>query len=130
LKVTIPTPPSTNAIWRAVNGRVIKSAEYRAWITQAGLVLMSQRPKSVTGPCNVRVCCETNGRRDLDGYLKATLDLLVTHKLIDSDRCKTVRQITLDWSDEVKGVEVCVVKSGDSPAVCCHGDANHGINES
>jgi Holliday junction resolvase RusA-like endonuclease len=106
--VTLPAPPSPNAIWRAVNGRVIKSAEYRAWIQHAGMELLAQRAKPVIGPCNVRVRVQTNNRRDLDGYLKATLDLLVAHKLIDGDRCKTVREITMGWSKEIKGVEVCV----------------------
>jgi crossover junction endodeoxyribonuclease RusA len=113
MKITLPAPPSPNAIWRAVKGRVIRSEEYRAWIRHAGFVLISQRPTRTAGPQNVRVCVQTNMRRDLDGYLKATLDLLVTHKIIESDRCKTVRRIELEWSDDIEGVEVHVEAVGE-----------------
>jgi Holliday junction resolvase RusA-like endonuclease len=129
MKVTLPAPPSMNAIWRAVGGRVIKSEVYRAWIRHAGLELMAQRPKAITGPVKVEVLCVENGRRDLDGHLKAVLDLMVTHKLIDGDRCKTVREITMSWSKEVKGVEVHILAAvgmGDTESRGCHGPANHG----
>lgn len=110
--VTLPAPPSTNAIWRAFRGRVIKSREYRAWLEQAALEIMRQRPKPVCGPVFLSIVCEENGRRDLDGYAKAIIDCLVTNKLIDGDRCKTVRRILMDWAEGVTGVSVMVAPWG------------------
>jgi Holliday junction resolvase RusA-like endonuclease len=130
LIVTLPNPPSPNAIWRAVNGRVIKSEEYRVWIQRAGLELMAQRARPITGPINVRILVQENGRRDLDGYAKGVLDLLVAHKLIDGDRCKTVRRIVMDWSREVEGVRVEILKGvgmGDKATEPFHSPANQGL---
>lgn len=108
MKLYLPPPPSPNAIWRAVSGRMIKSAEYRAWIERAGREINRQQPKAIAGPVMVQITAEENNRRDLDGYPKAILDLLCEHQLIDGDRCKTVRSIYLSWSDAIEGVQIRV----------------------
>jgi Holliday junction resolvase RusA-like endonuclease len=83
-------PPSTNALHRAVRGRVIKSKKYRDWITQAGKEIMAQRAgqKKVTGHFRAHLIVSNVMRRsnsDLDNRSKAVLDLLQAHDLIDND---------------------------------------------
>jgi len=41
--MTLPLPVSTNRLWRAGRGRVHRSPQYRAWLTEAGWELRAQR---------------------------------------------------------------------------------------
>lgn len=93
-------PPSVNHLYPTIRGRRVKSREYKAWIEAAGWELKNQRAKPVKGPVAVWLRVPENGRRDLDGYLKPTLDLLVSMKLIEGDRCKTIRHIAMNWHDQ------------------------------
>lgn len=106
--IDLPTPPSTNHLYCNVPGRGrVPSKEYLAWRTEAGWMLKAQRPKPVHGAVELSFAFRENNRRDLSNHLKAAEDLLVEHKLIDGDRCKTVRKITLEWAD-VEGVKVTI----------------------
>lgn len=99
---TLPFPPSVNALYRAVGGRSILSAGYRAWKTEAGTELMIQRPKKHAGPVSVEValCPPDKRRRDIDNAgFKAVLDLLVTHQIIEADDSTIVRSIKASWVD-------------------------------
>jgi hypothetical protein len=51
--ITLPLPPSLNALWRSNRGRVHKSYRYAAWIKGAELKL--QRPGRVASAVNVTV---------------------------------------------------------------------------
>ena len=104
--VTIPFPPSTNSLWRAVKGRNIKSKAYRAWEQMAGKVLMTQRLERLAGPVDVtiKLCKPDKRRHDIDNRIKAPLDLLVAHGLIDDDR--NVQSILAYWHSEAEGCEI------------------------
>lgn len=96
----LPFPPSVNALYRAVGGRSILSAAYRAWKLEAGKVLMSQRPRKFAGQVSVEVqlCPPNKRRRDIDNAgFKAVLDLLVSHQIIQGDDSTFVRSIKASW---------------------------------
>jgi Holliday junction resolvase RusA-like endonuclease len=99
---TLPMPPSTNSIWRAVKGRNIMSEEYRAWKIEAGQALNAQRPEKHSGRVHVSIvlCAGDNRRRDLDNRLKAPLDLIKAHGVIVDDDSRYVRRLTAEWADE------------------------------
>lgn len=81
MKITLPYPPSANAYWRTVQGRIIKSEEARKyqqgvrlrWLTQA----RDARPNPELGPVVVSVVVFRPRRiGDLDNVLKVLLDSL------------------------------------------------------
>jgi crossover junction endodeoxyribonuclease RusA len=101
ITLTLPMPPSVNALYRAVSGRSIISERYRAWKLSAGKELLSQRPGKLKGPVSVTVelTPPDNRVRDLDNTgFKAVLDLLVAHQIIEADDSRIVREITARWS--------------------------------
>lgn len=108
--LTIPYPPSTNRLWRAVNGRNIKSDEYRKWLTEAGWHVNLQRPVKITGAYTMRLEAQRPDlrRRDLGNLEKPVSDLLVACGVV-SDDCDAQR-ITLEWAgpNAVVGANVTV----------------------
>ncbi len=113
--VTLPFPPSINALYRAVGGRSILSEAYRLWKKEAGLTLNSQRPKKMLGRVGVTVELRApdKRRRDADNAgTKAVLDLLVSHQIIEADDSRFLREVTARWVDTgepctvtVRGIE-------------------------
>jgi len=105
ITVHIPVPPSTNGLFANIPGRGrIKSERYRAWLVVAGTELNLQRPKAVNGPVSVDLMMKRpNGSSDIDNRIKAALDLLVLHRLIDDD--KKVVDVRARWG----AVEDCIV---------------------
>lgn len=99
--VKLPWPPSTNSLWRAVRGKNIRSEAYRKWLDAAGWELAAQRPKEFIGPVSLllRLTPPTRQAFDLDNRCKATIDLLVAHRVIESDDCNIVREITVALGD-------------------------------
>lgn len=70
-------PPSVNAYWRAVGGRVIVSREGRAYRDRAGWRALEQRVKPLAGPLRVSICVyRPRMIGDLDNTAKAILDAL------------------------------------------------------
>lgn len=96
--IHIPYPPSANRLWRAVNGRNIKSAEYRAWLTEAGWKVTVQHPDKVHGPYRMTLTATRpdNRRRDLGNLEKPVSDLLVECGVI-ADDCQA-QSILLQWA--------------------------------
>jgi Holliday junction resolvase RusA-like endonuclease len=91
-----------NALYRAVGGRSILSAEYRRWKNAAGTMLTVQRPRKRLGKVSVTVelCAPDQRRRDIDNAgFKACLDLLVAHQIIEGDDSRFVRSVTAKWVD-------------------------------
>jgi len=46
IHLSLPYPPSANRLWRYVNGRAIKSTEYRRWLERAAGEILIQDPAS------------------------------------------------------------------------------------
>lgn len=107
--VTVAYPPSANRLWRAVNGRNIKSAEYRAWLSLPVLGIKPGKP--ATGPYTMTLTAERpdRRRRDLSNLCKPVEDLLQERGFVRDD-CDAQR-IVLEWSDRApgKGAAVHVV---------------------
>ncbi len=76
----LPWPPSVNRYWRSVGGRVLISADGRAYRDTVRALVLADRVTH--GAARVRVTIEASPpdrrRRDLDNLLKAPLDAL-TH---------------------------------------------------
>ena len=105
ITLSLPFPPSVNALYRNVSGRGrVKTERYKTWLRAAGNELLAT-------PLGQRVPIEGKfiltvlaGRpdkriRDLDNLLKAPLDLLQAHGLIKNDGL--AQSITVAWSPMV-----------------------------
>lgn len=100
-------PPSVNNLFfNRAKGRGV-TPQYRSWKQDAGWELKSQKQKPIHGPVSVMATFE-EGRADLDNLSKPTLDLLVSHGLIDDDGPSVVKQLNLSFSAKLKGVCVKV----------------------
>lgn len=89
MKFRIPYPPSANAIWRSVAGRVLLSAQGRDYRRRVAAALIDQQTKlgfvaGITKPATYsgRITIEIDAympdrhKRDIDNLAKATLDAL------------------------------------------------------
>lgn len=104
VRIELPMPPSLWNLYRGNGARRSKTKEYRAWITEAGWMLVQQRNvggrfKRFAGDVEVTVRAyrEGNKGRDLDNILKAILDLLTSTGTIADD--KHVVAIDARWTD-------------------------------
>ena len=110
---TLPMPPSTNNLFvnRSKGGR-FPSQKYADWIQEAGWELKRQRPAKVAG--KVAVLFEfgkpDKRKRDLDNRLKAPLDLLVEHGVIEADDDSIVVDVRAISVPEVFGVRVTIAQ--------------------
>ncbi len=101
-RVVLPFPPTLNLMRIPARGRLVTSPKYREWMEEAGLALLSQRPKKMLGRVGitVEVAPADKRRRDLDNVgFKAALDLLVKHGVIEGDDSRYVRSISAHWDD-------------------------------
>lgn len=105
LSIMVPFPPSANRLWRSVNGRNIKSAEYRTWenIAVAEAYYSSGDKKRIPGSYRLLVEAQRpdRRRRDLGNLEKPLSDILVTLNMVDDD-C-LAEEITLRWVKEDLG---------------------------
>ena len=101
-------PPSSNGLFanvkrwsgdgdRKVPGRV-KTEIYNRWRESAGWEIKAQRPEKVRGPVMIDLTVKRfSDRADIDGKIKAALDLLVWLQVIDDDR--HVTEVRARWGD-------------------------------
>ncbi|MEC5321535.1 RusA family crossover junction endodeoxyribonuclease, partial [Brenneria populi subsp. brevivirga] len=88
MKLTLPFPPSVNTYWRSpgrgpLAGRHLISARGREFRTHSIACVLEQlrrKPKPIMDPVSVSLVLYPPDRRqrDMDNYLKATLDA-ITH---------------------------------------------------
>ena len=90
-------PPSTNDLWRAYRGRNILSRRARLWADAAGKELLSQNIKPVKGPVWVDIALQSPYKRsfDPDNRVKALLDLLVKHTILEQDNNHIIHRLTV-----------------------------------
>lgn len=107
LVLHLPRPPSLNGLFPG-NGRRHRSAEYETWIIEAGYALNLQKPPQMPGKVTILIEIEEpKGLADCANYEKATVDLLVSHKIIQGDDRRYVRSNTQAWAD-VEGCRVTI----------------------
>jgi crossover junction endodeoxyribonuclease RusA len=116
----LPFPPAVNNLFATFNNRRIRTRRYEAWLSEAGAQLMAQNPPRITGPFRVTITAVRPDlrRRDLDGILKAPLDLLVKHGIVEDD--SKASSILLMWSASgpVKGGALSIiVEPASAPAI-------------
>lgn len=111
ITVNLPYPPSANRLWRAVRGRQIKSAEYRAWLVEAQAAITQARIcASMPGAYHLEIhATRPDWRaRDLDNLIKPLGDAIAAAGLVINDS-KAV-SIFAVWSPDppVKGGAITV----------------------
>jgi Holliday junction resolvase RusA-like endonuclease len=111
--INLIMPPTTNTLFfnaRGGHAGRIRTPEYNAWIKEAGWQLASQRPPQVLGRVSLLIEVqepETKRRQDVANREKAVTDLLVSHRIIEGDDQRFVREITLRWAP-VNGVLITI----------------------
>jgi hypothetical protein len=103
-------PPTTNHLFAGNGRRRYRTKEYVAWGKEAGWLLASQRPAKSTGAVSVLIevsLRESTDSWDLANREKATMDLLVEHKVIQGDNRPYVRKFAMEWAD-IDGIRVTV----------------------
>ena len=110
LCLELPMPPSTNNLFATVGKKRIRTVEYTAWAKEAGYLLNRQRPPLVAGKVSLLIEVEepkTARHQDCTNRVKAVEDLLVSHRVIQGDDQRFVREVTARWAP-VEGCRVTV----------------------
>jgi crossover junction endodeoxyribonuclease RusA len=77
MRLTLPYPPSVNAIWRVFRNRIIKAKVGRDYAKRVQLEARQQEAAPLQGPVSVSVTAYRPQKRgDLDNTLKAAFDAL------------------------------------------------------
>lgn len=102
----LPIPPSVNAAYRAVHGRVIKSAQYRDWSVEAAKALGAQHKAIETMKGRIAVhygfAFPDKRKRDIANFEKALSDFLEEHKIYENDcQIDDMRMVRLDSGNGV-----------------------------
>jgi Holliday junction resolvase RusA-like endonuclease len=103
--------PSTNKLYNNIPGKGRrKTARYKRWLFTAGWELQAQKVHPLPGPVHLEIWLpDREGRApDADNVLKATIDLLVRHRVIDGDDKKVVRSVTVRWAEEAASARIIV----------------------
>jgi Holliday junction resolvase RusA-like endonuclease len=111
--------PSTNKLYNNIPGKGRrKTARYNSWLFTAGWELRVQKVRPLHGRVHLEICLpDREGRApDADNVLKATIDLLVRHRVIDGDDKKVVRSVTVRWAEEAATVRITIRRADIHPA--------------
>ena len=82
---TVPTPPSTNSLYRNARGRGrVKTERYLTWIA-AAVHSVKWPLDPIDGPVTLGFQVPDDKRRDLDNFLKGPIDLLVSQGVLKDD---------------------------------------------
>ena len=110
--INLPRAISTNAIWRSVSGRVVLSADYKAWKIECGHALNRENPGHVAGPYGLTIYLNSKSCLDLGNIEKPVSDLLQEHGVIENDRLAQV--ISLERSARTNGLQIIVAQCKES----------------
>ena len=108
--VTLPAPPSANALFVWRDGKRVKTGTYRKWLRDAAIMYRCGfgcvTPMPNNTPLRVTIEAAINRTRDLDNSIKPLLDSLQAAGVIPDDR----------WVDEIDARRV---PAGDVEAGWC-----------
>lgn len=102
ISFSLDMPPSVNNLYPTVQtptgAKRIKCRKYKAWIETAGWQVPPAAKGKVPGRFRIALVLDrvNVSRIDLDGKIKATLDLLKTMSVIKDDSLN--EGMTVDWS--------------------------------
>lgn len=108
---TLPDVPSVNNLFLNVSGRGrVPTKRYSQWRAEAAAMLLTQKVRRIGGQVNIYLTFEERDKRrkDLDNKIKAPVDLLVHHGIIDGDDSRFVRRLVAAWGT-CNGCEVEIV---------------------
>lgn len=97
LTFTLPYPPSANRYWRNVKGRMVVSANARAYKEEVGWMVKAKVKEPMPGDIYVRVrIFRPRKIGDLDNTLKVLLDALKGIVFIDDEQVVEIRANRFD----------------------------------
>jgi crossover junction endodeoxyribonuclease RusA len=105
IELTLPWPPSVNRYWRTFQGRMIISAEGRAYREAVADHVLKQRgAKNLAGKLVVEIEAwrPDNRRRDLDNLLKAALDGCTNAGVWEDD--SNIVDLRIYWAEHIGGM--------------------------
>ena len=93
--IRLPICPSTNGLFKSAGRLRVVSDAYEAWRTLAGLKLNLHRVEPFgRAPVQIDISVNEDLKGDIDNRIKAPLDLLVKHGIIEDDRF--VRRVSIE----------------------------------
>lgn len=104
-------PPTTNNLFAGTGKNRVKTQKYRSWENAAGWELLRQHAPRIKGPVAVTIEvseADSSDTWDLCNREKATMDLLVTHGVIQGDNRPIVREFRMRWNPDISGVRVTI----------------------
>jgi len=111
MTITLPYPPSVNRYWRTVNGRMLVSAEARAYKKDAGWLAKASGMQPIDGDVAITIAAYRPQRRgDLDNVLKVLLDALISIAYEDDSQITEINAKRFDDKDNPR-VEIDVVEA-------------------
>ena len=112
VQLHLPYPPSANRLWVRAKKGMRKSDEYERWLHQAGLHIMTQRPKKIDGPYKLMIHATRPDKRarDIDNLIKSVGDVLQIMRVVKND--SDCEMVTARWVTFGEGVTVFVDRAG------------------
>lgn len=111
--IVLPFPPSTNHLF-AGKSRRYKSKAYKAWLDEAAYAMLQQKRPTFTGRVRLNMRLGPGQMNsDCSNYIKAAEDLLVTYGIIPGDSKKHVSGVSIEWGNEVNGIQIEIVRNGE-----------------
>lgn len=110
--IDLPLAPGVNNLFAGKARRYV-SPSYKTWREAAGWEIKRQRPEPVPGRVHLLLEVaepKTKRAKDLDGFAKATIDILVTYGLIQGDDQRYVRRLVMEWNCEIEGVRATILQ--------------------
>lgn len=104
----LPIAPSVNNLFGNTPSGRVQKRHYRKWRKKAGLEIIRQGRQFLTDQrlaIEIIIDRRGHGRRDLDNFCKAILDILVEMQVIGDD--SLVEELHMRWGD-VPGCRVTV----------------------
>ncbi len=110
MTLRLPVPPSVNSLYANIPGvGRITSRRYKQWQTEVGWQILIQKPQRIIGPYALAITVPQKMRGDIDGRLKAILDLLWKQRVTSDDSlCESVsikRGDVTEMEIEIRAVE-------------------------
>jgi Holliday junction resolvase RusA-like endonuclease len=89
--LSLPVPPSTNALFTAISKRRIKTRAYRRWLDSAGWEIQLQKQGCMGAGFECEITLPLSTRGDIDNRVKPALDALTRFGVIRDDRdCRSL----------------------------------------
>lgn len=110
IKLTLPSPPSANRLWRNCRGVMVKSAEARQYVLDVAVLARAARIRPLDGEVSVMIAVYRPRKAgDLDNKIKIILDSLQGLAFMDDNQVVRIEAMRFDDAKHPR-VEVRVEK--------------------